>query len=557
MEKLNQGKIKIICDYSDGYYKAVLDNKCILRKPIPKFFSKKMIGEERKKLLKDIKRLHFKDKAPIHYCEKIVNESDPIVYSMLRDVDINWGTLYSVGYIKSICEKFHSSFPMSAEEFESEATAERINNLYCAGISIEYNNGLLNNNKNKLKGIANRIKGMFFAKKQSKVLGAKAHNSMQIENRYNFINEEIVHKEYRDKIDPINISNKKEKAKLEEIKRKERISTLKEDNNKDIVILTRGDSTENETKKKKRKKISSKIKSTPNKKYKTKSTPLSKVGKVAAAVALAGTLAVGATSIINNNWGNFNNFYAGTSVSNVNKNVNTNKAQLSNLEKGKNEVSITGISDEQKSVNVEGIINNTNNDEKLKESVNEQGKDNKILEEFKRRSFENLLKSFQIEKADTVVKNNSQKTEQQKIEEFKKEAREKYLRAFIIGEKPNVNGMLNDGVYSENNDGSGLKGHFKNHKNHSVCFINFFDDDDFYKFKTINTTGQNLFDLIIDNRKDFSNFAIAIKDQNSNDIIGFITKSELYKMIEEKIDDSISKKQFELSNIGYNNESER
>ncbi len=578
MKNHRQAKIKIVCDYSDGYYKAsTYDNDGFLKvfkKPIFDWYNKKnnyskeMLNLGRKILLEDIKALCYDDKAPIEYCEKIVNESDPIVYFLLCDVDHELGTSYSIEYLKSIYQNIQGMF-MSKEEFENEALEERINNLNCAGISIEYNTALVINNKSggklidKINGVVSGIKGILLAKKQNKILGVEVHTSIKPKDRYEFINGIKNESEYfmntlqnykNDLILKYNKSIKKQNKKVEKTK----VEVAK--NN--VVELTRGDFAEEAGKS--RKKLSLKIKPILSEKFKPKKKGLVQVFRRAAALAAAGAIAIGFSSSNNNNFTHSANSYGGTSVTYVNKNVTPSNEEISKVEASTIETSeLEALNEEvskaeaRKAIvsNNETSVTKIGNADKKEEDKREPN--NKIIEEFKRKSFENVLKSFKTENDDNVVKNNSQKTEQQKIEEFKKEARKKYLKAFVIGEKPGIGDALKNMNYSANNDGSGLKGCFINPEDYISCFINFFDNQDSSKFLNINANGEILYDLIEKYGEKYPNYSIAYENVKTGGIVGFTNDEAINQMIENEINKFISQRQFELSNIGYDNESER
>ena len=137
------------------------------------------------------------------------------------------------------------------------------------------------------------------------------------------------------------------------------------------------------------------------------------------------------------------------------------------------------------------------------------------------------------------------KTEENKIDEFKKYAVEKYMDEFTIGSKPEVGDMLD--FYTENPDGSGNIGYFKTHPNSKISYINVVTKDG---TQTIRENGESLND-ILDKYSEYTDYSIHFEDSETGGWLGFVTKSHLDLLVEQKVNSIIESKQSQISNSEY------
>ena len=144
---------------------------------------------------------------------------------------------------------------------------------------------------------------------------------------------------------------------------------------------------------------------------------------------------------------------------------------------------------------------------------------------------------------------DTNKTEDQKIEEFRDTAIQTYKEAFIIGEKPNVGDIFKDKTYSQNPDGSGRIGYFNTYQDYSISHINIITDEGWH---VVRADGKNLIELLAEypNCKDYNIHFINSKTGGG---LGFVTKSQLDDIINNKINSIIESKMLnnslELNNI--------
>lgn len=155
-----------------------------------------------------------------------------------------------------------------------------------------------------------------------------------------------------------------------------------------------------------------------------------------------------------------------------------------------------------------------------------------------------------VKKHDEAPKNltNSIKNDEEKINEFKEYAVKKYMDEFTIGNKPKVGDMLD--FYTERPNGSGTVGYFKTHPNYKIGYIEVFTQDCNDNGIVIKENGKKLDDVLKD-YPNYSDYCIHFEDSKTGGGLGFITKSHLDSLVENKVDSVIKSKQSQISDFEY------
>ena len=131
----------------------------------------------------------------------------------------------------------------------------------------------------------------------------------------------------------------------------------------------------------------------------------------------------------------------------------------------------------------------------------------------------------------TINKKDVKKDNKQKIKEFKEFAYKEYMSSFVIGEEQKTN-ILKDSYYTENPDGTGNVGFFKNKEksNLEISHINIVTKDG--KYKKVDYHGENLADLL----NQCTDYSVHYINKETGCGYGFVQKSRLEQVVNEAID---------------------
>ena len=516
-------EVRVTVDYANGMYNVAgihKDKVFWIEQPINGFdeynsfipgYNREVIRDRRYEIQDDIQNLIVKNNPNFKYSKRAIKNVDTLMYTVLKDCDGKNGTTFALDYLKSIIQTFDSK-AMSKEDYKKS----RKEALKKAGIDIRYNIGLFNSSRNI--NILDRIKGIFIARKQNKLIGVKVKNSFIIKKGYYLKDRNEVF----------------EGTKTESRDSRFRISKGEDSGKEDLTLLEEHPKKKDIENKQEKKGISKKKRTIKN--HPTTRTGLTKKQKQMAAKRAERNKSFYEQQMERNakraekraKMQEAHEAKIAQKNEEATARIEEQVTMMSSLKSGrivKPEVKhwTRKLRNEKDSIRNKEFVPNKKRANKIvirgaatamaliiaflaghaiKEHVQNEDNpsyetgytmDDDTTEKNNELNFDSSeIKDQSETKLPSEVVNKEEKTDEKKIEEFKKYAFQKYIEAIVIGETPNIGNLLENETYSENPDGTGNFGYFKG-KEYYITHINIITADGWYIERT---EGANLKDIL-------------------------------------------------------------